>query len=223
MRIIRFLFSTCSTFITICLVIILSMLPEAHGGHFPIPEPGDTRFFCDYIGRLRINGEDAMPGDEVAFLDHNGAVCGVYSLDKNLLYGFVHVYGDDPATPEDEGASAGEKLCVIVWDASAGREYAGQSVLLTPGDPAGSSVASDMPPVWIDGAIFVLNIDAVLPGDFNSDGTIDMSDALLSLKIVSGYEYQSETLNIADIDGDHRIGLEETVYVLRKIAELQKK
>lgn len=54
-------------------------------------------------------------------------------------------------------------------------------------------------------------------GDVNDDTSIDLKDAILSLKVMSGYSPSVYPLK-ADVNGDSRIGLEETVYVLRFIS-----
>ena len=155
--------------------------------HFPPPMANNLS--CDFFGSLTVNEVPAQPGDEVAFFDGGGVLCGRYVIDMKGQYGRVHVYGDDPTTPDvDEGAVSGEELSVRVWDASLLREAAGASVTLEPGEPAGSAVASQIPPVWQSMADSVLNIDAVIPvrGDVNGDFAVDLADAVLALRVVSG-------------------------------------
>ncbi len=59
-------------------------------------------------------------------------------------------------------------------------------------------------------------------GDINDDGNTDLADALLALQVQAGVEpsgirpdYPSSG---ADIDGDKRIGIQEVVYILGRIA-----
>ncbi len=59
-----------------------------------------------------------------------------------------------------------------------------------------------------------------IPGDIDSGGTVDIADAILVIQIMSGTEVYSVNL-YADINGDGKIGLEEVVYILQKIAEIR--
>lgn len=71
------------------------------------------------------------------------------------------------------------------------------------------------------GNITSLNI-SLLPkiiskGDVNGDGKIDLQDAILALRTLTGI---SQTVcKGADVNNDNRIGLEETIYVLQRVAE----
>ncbi len=47
---------------------------------------------------------------------------------------------------------------------------------------------------------------------------VTLADAIESLKIVAGLN-ASETVNINDVNGDNKIGIAETLYILRQIAE----
>ncbi len=61
-------------------------------------------------------------------------------------------------------------------------------------------------------------------GDVNQDESIDLSDVICSLQVVTQTEPKNtiNTINIdADINNDRKIGLEEALHVLRKVAELQ--
>jgi hypothetical protein len=55
-------------------------------------------------------------------------------------------------------------------------------------------------------------------GDVNGDGDVDLEDVITALHITTG---QSPALIIkeADADGDGKIGLSETLHILRKLSE----
>lgn len=57
-------------------------------------------------------------------------------------------------------------------------------------------------------------------GDLNGDGTIDLSDVILSLQIVSGMEPAAAITPAADVNNDGKIGIEETIYMLRAVGGL---
>jgi hypothetical protein len=60
----------------------------------------------------------------------------------------------------------------------------------------------------------------VIAGDLNTDGFVDLADAVIALKIVAGME-TTEGYAAADTNGDSRIGIEEVVYILQKAAGLR--
>ncbi|MCP4349417.1 MAG: hypothetical protein GY795_28385 [Desulfobacterales bacterium] len=60
-----------------------------------------------------------------------------------------------------------------------------------------------------------------LPGDINSDKTSDLSDAILSLKLLSGIVI-NDIYADADVNYDKKIGIEEAVYILQKISDIRK-
>jgi len=85
--------------------------------HFSFAEnytiPND---WMDVYGNLTIGGEPAQIGDEVAAIDPDGIVCGIFRVKLEGRYGFVHVYKDDGGTPEDEGAEMDDVITFRVYD-----------------------------------------------------------------------------------------------------------
>lgn len=73
--------------------------------------------------------------------------------------------------------------------------------------PWGSRVLKEVSPV------------AVVKGDVDNDRTVDLSDAIISLKVISRIETPT-VCKWADINGDFRIGIEEAMYALRCVADL---
>ena len=65
-----------------------------------------TRFFMDFYGQI----EGAQLGDELTVRDENNILCGQFTINKAGQYGFIHVYGDDPESSQDEGANQGDHL-----------------------------------------------------------------------------------------------------------------
>ena len=62
---------------------------------------------------------------------------------------------------------------------------------------------------------------AAVRGDIDGNGTVDLSDALLSLKVISGNAEAFPIDKEADVDGDGKIGLEVALYALQKVSELR--
>jgi spore coat protein H len=59
-------------------------------------------------------------------------------------------------------------------------------------------------------------------GDTNGDELVNLTDAIMAMQIVSSHEIEYINLD-ADVSGNHRIGLDEAIYVLKAIASGQAK
>jgi hypothetical protein len=59
------------------------------------------------------------------------------------------------------------------------------------------------------------------PGDVNISGEVDIADAVLAIRLLSGKNPGTEDLTGADVNGDGQIGAAEAVYILQKLAELR--
>lgn len=55
-------------------------------------------------------------------------------------------------------------------------------------------------------------------GDVNGDGDVDLQDVITALQITTGQSPATVFKN-ADADGDGKIGLSETLHILRKLGE----
>jgi hypothetical protein len=60
----------------------------------------------------------------------------------------------------------------------------------------------------------------VLPGDIDNNGTTDLADAINVLRILAGISVSPVNTG-ADVNGDGKIGMEEEIYILQKIAGLR--
>lgn len=62
-----------------------------------------------------------------------------------------------------------------------------------------------------------------MPGEINNDTRIDLADAILALQIFIGKTPQTPlSSNItADINGDHKIGMEEVIFIMQKAADIR--
>lgn len=69
------------------------------------------------------------------------------------------------------------------------------------------------------------NWPAIVIGDLNYDGTVNLADAILALKVVVGMnpaEIRSDyATSGVDVNGDGRIGLAEVIYILQYVAGLR--
>lgn len=67
-----------------------------------------------------------------------------------------------------------------------------------------------------DNWIRVVDSDAVMRGDVNNDLDVDLKDAVLAGRVSAGYPLEVHAL--ADVNGDHRIGLAEMIHAIRRSA-----
>jgi len=94
------------------------VFPEVpNGTHFSF-DANRTDRWTDFYGNLTIGGKPAQIGDEVAAFDPDGVLCGIFRVRFAGIYGFMHVYGDDSSTAEDEGVKTGDVLTFKVYDKS---------------------------------------------------------------------------------------------------------
>lgn len=65
-------------------------------------------------------------------IDPDGVVCGAAVVHTEGQYGLLACYGDDPTTPKDEGAQAGDVIRLVVngremasgtWTVHGGRQW----------------------------------------------------------------------------------------------------
>jgi hypothetical protein len=61
----------------------------------------------------------------------------------------------------------------------------------------------------------------ILAGDINDDDRVDLTDAILTLKIIAGMDTDQTVCEMADVNGDGKIGMEEVIYILQKISGLR--
>jgi NAD-dependent dihydropyrimidine dehydrogenase PreA subunit len=61
----------------------------------------------------------------------------------------------------------------------------------------------------------------VSPGDINADGSIDIQDAILGLRIITNSKAILPFYIVADVNNDGKIGIEEVIYALQFISEIK--
>ena len=54
-------------------------------------------------------------------------------------------------------------------------------------------------------------------GDINGDGVADLADAILTLQITVNITPAENVYNAADVNGDVKIGIEVSAYMLEKV------
>ncbi|MCK5327337.1 MAG: hypothetical protein KAR36_01930, partial [Candidatus Latescibacteria bacterium] len=84
---------------------------DVHFGLEPVPEVTGTPHVCDYYGELAtFEGYPLQLGDVVQAMDPNGIFCGRTVVWHDVGDYAVHVAGDDPESPADEGADPGDPI-----------------------------------------------------------------------------------------------------------------
>ena len=178
---------------------------------FPPPRHWDSPMaqptYASFWGNAILLGVAVQPADEVAAFDVDGTLCGHYVVSDEGNYGPMLVYGDDPATPEDEGAETGGSLTFKVWSGANQQEYVAEATVIT-----GATTWSDQATSNID-----LN-GVVIAGDLNNDGTVNLADALTGLQVLAGVNPSMPPLKEADINGDGRIGIQEVISTIQIIS-----
>jgi len=133
-------------------------------------------------------------------------------LDENYLIKFV------PNT--DFIGTASFKF--RAWDKSAGVAGHVADVSIAGGETA-FSFETDTATVRVYETGEVVCADGITdPGDVNADGSVDLKDMIIALRLAAGFEEEvtdEEICRYADVNEDGYIGIEEAVYVLRKLAE----
>ena len=66
--------------------------------------------------------------------------------------------------------------------------------------------------------VMAMNTTVFLPGDVNSNGTVDICDVVLCNRIYVGVENATaEQIQAGDVDGNGRIDLSDSMTILRKL------
>ncbi len=114
------------TYLGILVVSGLLYAIPVFGGHFE--EPATSPILMHLVGSLTIDGEGAMPGDEVGIFSKSGKIVGTFVVEKKGIFGDIAITGDDELTYEHEGTLGGESLEIRVWQKSTNREYSGGDI-----------------------------------------------------------------------------------------------
>ncbi len=77
----------------------------------------------------------------------------------------------------------------------------------------------DLRQIPIDSLIGTSIVITLDPGDIAGNGAIDLTDVILALQVLSGFDTGNMKIySSADVNGDNRIGVEEAIYDMNYIA-----
>jgi hypothetical protein len=162
----------------------------------------------------------------------NGEITDIGSSSVNV-YGFVYAPHTAPFTGENMPAT-GDRAYAM-WDQTPlykGLKFTGTIKNIPPGkwylrayahnvNPDSDAAQTASLGYGEDCSFTVACTPATcLPGDVNGDGRVDLTDAMLVLRILAGIPVGNVNLN-ADLNGDGKIGLAELGYILQKAAGLR--
>jgi hypothetical protein len=167
--------------------VVFSVAPNVQSiGPVHFVDNAVSNVWVDLYGTdLTIQGAPAEVGDEIGVFDPDGVLCGASVVRIQGTYGFLHVYGDDATTLDvDEGASVGDALTLVAWDASEGREIA----------CAATAITGPQPPQWTnDGDLWNVNLSALaVPEDVS--GLISESRSEMHVDRVTGVATMTITI-----------------------------
>ena len=73
-----------------------------------------NRWADAYSLHSELNGKPAPEGSVIEAFDPNGVKIGRFVVKEAGRFGLMPLYGDDPSTPEDEGALAGDRMTFTI-------------------------------------------------------------------------------------------------------------
>jgi hypothetical protein len=159
--------------------------------------------------QFTITGSDITPSGEITDI-------GTMPV---LIYGFVYANHPYP--------TVWDKALAFTWDTQlplgSGKIFSSPIKNLPAGTYYLRSYAhNDAGTAYGEEISFTITAPpAIIAGDVNGDNAVDLEDAIIVLKILSGVSTTQPIKLEADVNKDGRIGIEEVVYILQHVAELR--
>ncbi|MCP4107899.1 MAG: hypothetical protein GY749_20535 [Desulfobacteraceae bacterium] len=164
-----------------------------------------------------INGHEIESGDEIGIFDGDKCVgAGVVPDEISMQKPLSIILSQDDGN--NKGFTQDHKILFRFWDSDTEREiYSVTSCFLdiTTGNPVDSRFKENE-----DCAATLTLNTSNMAGDINHSGTIDLQDAILGLKILSGISEQ-DIYTDTEVNGDRKAGMEDIVYLLQFISGMR--
>ena len=84
----------------------------------------------------------------------------------------------------------------------------------------GGSDSQSKPSGWVLANTQVTE-DFSIKGDVNSDGAVNLADAIMALQVISRMITAQTVNKVADVNGDDKIGMAEVLYIMQNIAGMR--
>lgn len=180
--------------------IILLFMPLAGVSDSPQVENSPTdqwiNIYCSSSSIM--NGQNLSEGAVIMALDPDGVICGIDTVDVDGHFGFMQIYKDDPETPVDEGADDGDTIAFIIT----GPLLKSEPVVMWNKDNDPYDVCE------------FYNDDC---GDANSDGRVNVSDAIYIVNYIFIGGDEPYPLKACDMDCDGSCIITDAVRILHYV------
>ena len=80
---------------------------------------------------------------------------------------------------------------------------------------------TDQRGLWYEKFFIIMVNDKTIKGDINNDEIVNIEDAILGLRVLSGFQSQEQINLLADVNGDGKIGMVDVIYILQKTSGLR--
>jgi len=159
--------------------------------------------------QFTITGADITPGGEITDI-------GTMPV---LIYGFVYANHSYPTVWDKALAFSWDTQCPL----DSGKKFSSPIKNLPSGTYYLRSYAhNDAGTAYGEEITFTITAPPpIMAGDVNGNGAIDLEDAIIVLRILSGINVTEPIKLEADVNRDGRIGIEELLYILQHVSELR--
>lgn len=202
------------------------VLSVSHGSPLTctvVPQPGY------HLASLTDNGVDMTPATlgntyRIPYVTSSHTLTAVFAPDPYILEIAKAGTGSGLVAGTPGGLSCGT-TCLASYPAATS-----VALTATPGDGStfagwsgrGCTGTEQSCTLTVNDRILVTALFSCPWGDLNRDNRIDLADAVLSLQILTRSDGAAIDVTLeADVNGDRKLGLAETVYILQKAAGLR--
>ena len=185
-------------------------------------KPGESQTFtvlpsgCWYTADVKVDGVSKSPPYTISNVNENHTIDAYFGLYQFTINVCIATGGSiSPGGNVTVNCGSSPKF-VITPD----KGYRIKNVIVDGGSKDRISEYT-FPPIS-SGHNICAEFYPVPMGDIDGNDAVDLTDAILALRILCGTDIGDQKIFIdADVNGDGKIGIEEVVYILQKVAELR--